>query len=186
MDVLATDSPADAAVWIAERFTVPTIPARWHIARLQGQHRVGYERGVGLLIRSGLWAGFREATQAIAPVLLEFAEPAEGLRDVLTVRISYRAIARFSGISSHNAIRSALVALKEAGFLRLPQDSARRSPDRLSARYEITPYSDELWELAQAAARQQQQEITAEIELRERERKERIRTAKASSKRAVY
>jgi hypothetical protein len=46
-------------------------------------------------------------------VLLEFAEPAVGLRDAVTVTISYRAIARYSGITSHNPIRNGLVALKE-------------------------------------------------------------------------
>jgi hypothetical protein len=98
----------------------------------------------------------------------------------------YRAIARFSGITSHNAIRSALVALNEAGFLKFPDGSSRSGPARLSTTYELTPHSDDLWELAQAAALQTQQEIAAEVELRERERKERIRTAKPSSKRAVY
>ena len=34
MDVHAMDSPADAAIWIAERFSVPSIPARKHFTVL--------------------------------------------------------------------------------------------------------------------------------------------------------
>jgi hypothetical protein len=47
MDVLGTDSPAGAAIWIADRFEVPTIPARRHVARLKGQHRVATNAASG-------------------------------------------------------------------------------------------------------------------------------------------
>jgi hypothetical protein len=171
MDVLGTESPADAAIWIAARFDVPAISARRHVARLKGQYRVGYARGVGLLIRSGFlgWVP-RGATQAIALVLLEFAEPAEGLRDVLTVTISYRAISRFSGITSPNAIRSALVALGEAGFLKLPPGPARRTPDRLSATYQLTPYSDDAPSIVAIATAMLRLEIKVKASLLTRSR----------------
>ena len=182
MDVLALDSPAEAAIWIAERFDIPPIPARKHLAQKRRRDRVGYERGLGLLIRSGLWAGFQEATQAIAPVLLEFAEPHETDREKLVVQISYGSITRFSGVRSPNAIRRALVALDEAGFLTLPDCPRRRTPDRESATYTLTPNSDTLWELAQAVARQMQQEIAAEVELRARNRSGRIRNLRKDEK----
>ena len=76
--------PADAALWIAERFTVPLVPARKHLA---GTARRGerVKSGLALMIRSGLWAELSPAAQAIAPVLLEIAEkerPADERRAV--------------------------------------------------------------------------------------------------------
>jgi hypothetical protein len=173
MDVLAMASPADAAVWIADRFKVPSIPARKRLDGERRRDRVGYERGLTLLIRSGLWARLSLATQAIAPVLVDFAERQRPHDEVGRVQMAYRTIARFSGIQSHNAIRKGLVELSEIGFLVLPLATVR-SLDRQSASYTVTPTSQELWEFAQMAARQMQQEIDAEIELRKRQRNDRL------------
>jgi hypothetical protein len=121
MDVHAMDSPADAAIWIAERFTVPSIPARKRLTVADGRRcRIGYEHGLGLLIRSGLWARLSEPAQAIAPVLLEFGEKSGPLDEAPRVQMAYRTLARFSGVQSHNAIRKGLVDLSEVGFLVLP------------------------------------------------------------------
>jgi hypothetical protein len=96
--------------------------------------------------------------------------------EVLQVRISYRAITRYSGIQSPNAVRKALLELSELGFLRLPDPAVPRLlADRATATYTLTPLSNELQELAQASARQSQQEIAAEVELRARKRRERMR-----------
>jgi hypothetical protein len=176
MDVHAMDSPADAAIWIAERFSVPSIPARKHLDGSVRGMRVGYEQGLGLLIRSRLWSRLSEATKAIAPILLELAEKEQPHHEVLQVRISYRAITRHSGIQSPNAVRKALLELSELGFLRLPDPAVPRLlADRATATYTLTPLSNELQELAQASARQSQQEIAAEVELRARKRRERMR-----------
>jgi hypothetical protein len=176
MDVLALQNAADAGLWIAERFPVPTIPAR---KRLTSESRlrspVGYERGLGLLIRSGLWRILSEPAKAIAPVLMEYAEKRKA-GVVFDVQIAYRRISRFSGIQSPNAIRKGLMELSEVGFLVLPGGPVHRSPDRQSGAYVVTPNSDQLWELAQMVARQQQQEIAAEIELRKRDRNARLKS----------
>jgi hypothetical protein len=175
MDVRELASPADAALWIADRFIVPTIPARKQLNRPERRMRVGYERGLGLLIRSGLWSTLSQATKAIAPVLLDLAEKEQQHREILTVRISYRGITRYSGIQSPNAIRKALLELADLKFLRLPEPA--RSPlltDHTAATYTLAPLSDELWELANARALQTQQEITAEIDLRGRKRRARV------------
>ena len=175
IDVLKT-SAADAALWIAARFDVPAIPARKRLAgRRQPRDRVGYEHGLGLLIRSGLGARLPEAARAIGPVLLELAERHLPCDEESTIRISYAGITRYSGIRSPNSIRKALVALSEIGFIKLPKTASRRTPERASALYTLTPFSNQLWELAQAFARQTQVEIATEIELRDRLRKERIR-----------
>jgi hypothetical protein len=181
MDVLGC-APAEAALWIAERFSVPTIPARKRPEGATQRYRVGHEGVLGLLIRSGLWARLSVATRAIAPVLLEFAEKQETGRHILRVRISYGAIARSSGIGSPNAIRKALVELSELGLLQLPNKAPRAALERGTATYLLTPDSDALYELAQTVARQHQQEIDAEVDLRARLRSERMRASGLNQK----
>jgi hypothetical protein len=77
-------------------------------------------------------------------------------------------------VQSHNAIRKGLVELSEVGFLVIPAATARRSLDRQSASYTVTPNSHELWELTQTVFSQMQQEVAAEIELRKRQRHARL------------
>jgi hypothetical protein len=175
MDVLGMSSPADGALWIADRFAVPTIPSRRPLPSLGRSFRVGYERGLGLLVRSGLWGKLSEAARCIAPVLLEMAERLEPADEELSVQISYVGIARFSGVSSHRAIRKALIELGEIGFLRFPCAGLRRSPERTSSRYLVTPLSNDLWESGNAFAGQLRTEIAAEKELRKRSRQSRLR-----------
>lgn len=174
---------ADAALWIAARFDVPRIPAR---RRLDDPNRrrytSGYEHGLGFLIRSGLWSTLSDATHAIVPALLELADRGGPLNDEFTIQISYMGIARHSGIKSPNSIRSALVALSDIGFLKLPDTPPRRSPERATATYVITPHSNQVWESAQALAGQRQTEIAAEVELRRRLRKERVQFLKDRGK----
>ncbi len=180
MGVLSIDSPAEAALWIAERFQVPTIPARKHLARNNRRRDpVGYEQGLGLLIRSGLWAKLSTPAHSLAAVLLEFGEKESPLDETLRVQMAYRTLARFSGVQSHNAIRKGLLELGEVGFLRLPNCARSTSLNRRSATNTVTPNSHQLWELAQTTARQTQQESAAEVELRKRQRNERMRSNKA-------
>src|ERR1035438_8556935 len=77
MDVLEL-AAADAALWIAARFSVPTIlpgkrlgePDRW-------RDRVGHERELELLVRSGLFGVLSEPARLIAPVFLAICEKQE-------------------------------------------------------------------------------------------------------------
>ena len=154
---------------------MPRIASRRHLVKANPhRYRVGYERGLGLLIRSGLWARLSEPAKAIAAVLLEFGERIGSSDDALRPQMAYRSIARYSGVQSHNAIRNGLVELAEMGFLILPAVTTPRTPDRQSATYTVTPNSQALWELAQTAARQTQQEAAAEVELRRQQRNERL------------
>jgi hypothetical protein len=104
--------------------------------------------------------------------MAERQEPAD---EELSLRISYVGIARFSGVRSHRAIRKALLELGEIGFLRMPCAGLRRSPERNSSSYVVTPLSDELWDAGNAFAAQLRQEIAAEKELRKRARDLRVR-----------
>jgi hypothetical protein len=104
--------------------------------------------------------------------MAERLEPAD---EELALQISYVGIARFSGVKSHRAIRHALVELSEIGFLCMPCAGLRRSPERDSAQYIVTPLSDELREAGNAFAAQLRTEIAAEKELRKRARELRVR-----------
>jgi hypothetical protein len=144
MDVLGL-AAADAALWIAQRFKVPTIPAGKRLTESdQWRHRVGYEHGLELLIRSGQFGTLSEPARWIAPVLLAMSEKMEGTDQMFSIRISYGGISRYSGISSPNAISKALIELRDIGFVRLPDGDLPRCPAGPASRYIITPSSNVL------------------------------------------
>jgi len=131
----------DAAKWIAARFDVPAIPKhkklvrpeRWHIGRA----------GVGDLlfqdlVGSGLWAAMSDAERAVFVVIRAFAD--EG-----TVKISYRALARYSGKTSDATIARVLHRFERMCILKVHRGSA----DGLRAvgTYELTPDSPYLQKL---------------------------------------
>jgi len=181
MDVLGLPA-ADAALWIANRFDVPMIPAGKRLTEVDRWHgRVGYECGMELLIRSGLFGTLSESARSIAPILLAMSEKIESRDQVFSIRMSYLGISRYSGIRSPNAIRKALSELSDIGFLRLPEAGVRRCPDRMASLYIVTPISEELRELAQSFVAQMRMEIAAERELRARVRAEKIRAWKERS-----
>lgn len=135
MDVRGVNA-GDAALWIAERFDVPTIPAGKRLGEPDRWRRpVGYERGLELLVRSGLWGNLSEAAQSIAPVLFHMSEKEEPTGQESSIRISYSGISRYSGTKSPNSIRKALLELGELGFLTQPEAGVRCSPARQAALY---------------------------------------------------
>jgi hypothetical protein len=150
MDVLGL-AVGDAAMWISERFEVPTIPAGKRPTEPdRSRGPVGYERGLELLVRSGLFGTLSEPARSIAPVLLAMSEEKAPIGQELSVRISYAAIARYSGVRSPNTIRRALLELAELGLIELPEAGHHRSPRREASLYVVTPNSDVLQELAQS------------------------------------
>jgi len=185
MDVLGL-SAADAALWIAEHFDVPTIPKGKRLTeepRFRSQ--AGCERGLGLLVRCGLFGTLSESARSLAVVFAEMCDKDEPMAYEFPVQISYGGITRYSGVVSSNAIRKALLALGEIGFLQLPEAGRRRSPQNPAATYIVTPNSNELNELAQAQAAQMRTEIAAERELRRRLRTEKTRAWREKSGRQV-
>ena len=168
-------SAADSALWIAERFAVPTIPAGKRLEEPQRwRDRFGYDQGLGLLVKSGLYGRLSEAARSIAPVLMEMSEKDKETDQQSKIQISYVAISRFSGIRSPNAVRKALVELHEIGFLVPAGANVRRSPTREVSRYIVTPNSEILVENAHLFSSQLRSEIAAERELRQRQRQLRI------------
>jgi hypothetical protein len=176
MDVLQLNLPADAALWIAERFEAPTIQATRPNNSVRPWGRFGGHNIKGLLIASGLWADLSAPAKAIAAILLDKAreEAGPGEREVL-LQMSYQTMTRFAGVRSPNAIRKALLELEEIDFLQLtPKRASPTPPLRESGAYRIGLPSDCLWETAQASAKRLQDEIDAEKELRRRAAAERV------------
>jgi hypothetical protein len=169
-------SAADAALWIAARFEVPKIPTGKRLVEADRcRSQAGCDRGLGLLVRSGLWGTLSAPAQSAAAVLWETCEKDEPTTQEFPIRISYAGISRYSGVRSPNAIHKALMELGEIGFLKFPEAGLRRTPARTAAKYIVTPNSDELYELAQAFSAQMKTEIAAARELRARLRSEQIR-----------
>jgi len=167
---------ADAALWISARFDVPMIRVGWHLMEPDRLHRpVGYESGMELLVRSGLFGTLSGPARSIAPVLVAMSEKATATAQEQAIQMSYQAMMRYSGIASPNAIRKALGELAEIGFLEIPDAGLCRSPQRSASHYIVTPNSDGLIELAQTFAAQMKTEIADERELRARLRREKTR-----------
>jgi DNA-binding HxlR family transcriptional regulator len=180
MDAMGLASAWESATWIADRFPVPHIAKGSHLKRA---HRVprkaGFEGDIGLLVRSGLWAGLSKPTRCIVPVLLLFADWETGKAEA-AVKVSYRAIGRYSGVTSPNAIAKAIRELQEIGWLkRLVNEHT--GPVAETGSYVLTPQSDDLTELANAKARQMKDEIEAEKQGRRELREARRRYLKSQA-----
>jgi hypothetical protein len=185
VDVLGVDF-AGAARWLDANFDVPHIPKGRHLERAAAIHpyMVGHEQPIELLIKSGLWATLSAQTQRVAPVLIALAERKE--QNTFEVRISYRTMMRYSGVRSENSIRRALTALAEIGWLSASPRAEQRNDGILRdvGRYVLTPYSDQVCELANAVHAQMRKEIEQEREVRRQKRAAR-KVALAAASRAA-
>ncbi len=168
---------AEAIYWIANRFPVPTIPNGKHLVKPKGRvARYGFERPIELLVRSGLWARMSRCAQLLAVAFVEL--PLESQRDESwELEISYRALARYSGLKSDASICKGLQELEFMGWLRRKQPCYRErdSPVRETATYVVTPYSDAVRELANATAADLRQAIDEERRMRAEKRARRTR-----------
>ena len=168
MAVLELQNPGAAARWIAERFPVPELPPGKHLVEPDRPIFIyGSESEIGLLVHSGLWARLSPAARALIPVLLEFADRRDGQQGYV-ISISYRAIVRYSGIQSPNAIAAALRELEQIAWLvrSTGQREPGSGPVRTASTYQLTPRSDELVQLANAHFKEMRDEIAIEKALR--------------------
>jgi hypothetical protein len=174
IDVLDLSGPADAAIWIAEHFSVPYIPKGKHLKRpARPPVRAGFEGDIGILVFSGLWADFCAPTRCIVPALLSLA-PWESGKSTAVISISYEGISRYSGVASPNAIANAIRELEEIGWLtRMKASKCTTDPLRAVGVYLLTPQADSVVELAAARWTQTQEAIEGEREIRRRQRTER-------------
>jgi len=167
----------EAIRWIAQRFEVPSIPKGKQLVKPKGHlARYGYERPIELLLRSGLWAKMSRPAQLLAVVFVELK--VEGQRDESwELEISYRALARYSGLKSDASVSKGLKDLEGIGWLQRQRRRTGRSrgPVRETATYMVTPYSDAVRELANATAADLHAAIDEERQMRAEKRAQRIR-----------
>jgi hypothetical protein len=154
----------EAVAWFVRNFDVPHLAKGTHLEKREGWHpayRAGIrEDPLTYLIRTGTFAELKPAAQSVLCVLLEFA--VENNECV----ISYRGLARYSGIQSDATVRAALKQLEETHILKfLPSDP--RNGLRGVGRYLLTPDSQELAKSARATYERLEAEISLEKELRQ-------------------
>jgi predicted transcriptional regulator len=167
---------ADAALWIAGRFPVPRLKLGAHLkGRESDRIQYGTEQPIELLIRSGIWATLSQQTQRLIPVVLVYATKRSG-QDVYDLELSYAAMRRYSGISSLSSVSQALNEMREIGWMPpKARGSVNAGPGQPCARYVLTPFSDQLRELANSTVQEHKTAIEAEKEIRARIRRERLK-----------
>lgn len=165
---------SQATDWICAHWTVPTIaknaklsrPERWSTSPI-GLSSFPLER----FIRSGIWAKLGAGARSILPVLFCFTERDE-------VCISYRALRRYSGISSDPSIAGALRQLKQIGILEsLPKAS---NNFRDAGRYHFTLDSPKFQAVLSSVHDQLRVERDGERELRAQRRNSLLSSKKPS------
>ena len=171
MAVLGFTNVGEAAKWVAGEFDVPDLPRGKHLVHPERpRFQVGFEKPIGLLINSGLWASISLPARAIVPVLLEFGKIDPG-KETLTLKMAYRTIGRFSGGKSPNAVSRALKELIAIGWLRsVRPHNARETVVRETGTYIQTPKSDELVDLAHRTFKQFRHDIEVQREARDADR----------------
>jgi len=155
-------------------FDVPTIPKGSHLKNPDCLIvPPACEDPICLLVLSGVWADLSVTAQRLIPVLLNLGRWEESGSDC-TIRISYRAMMRYSGIESPNAIKDVLDELENIGWLvRLGSPQRGESPIKGTAEYRLTPLSQGVMELANKMAPQFGAAIQAAKAARKRQRQER-------------
>lgn len=178
MAVRGITNPGEAALWIANRFEVPNLPQGRHLIQPERPiFQFGSESEIGLLVHSGIWAILSPTARALVPVLLEYADR-ESQRTI-SIRISYIALTRYSGVSSPNAIAGALRELQDLGWLTKAAGlrTPGSAPVRETSTYLLTPRSDQFLELAHSMCAQMRDETTMQRKLRADARAKRQRSA---------
>lgn len=181
ISVLSTDIHG-AIRWLDENFKLEYIPKGKHLEpRTKEQpFQVGHEQPLDLLVSSGIWAGLAAQTQRIVPVLLKFAKKID--RDRWRTDMSYTGLMRYSGVRSRNSISTAINQLREIGWLVVEQIPSSNGPLKIVNSYLITPYSDDLMELANSMALQVKQEIAVEKRIRKEQYRARQEALDAAKK----
>jgi hypothetical protein len=103
----------EATSWLCARWPVPTVAKNTKLARRErwATAPVGFSSfPLEEFIRSGVWAVLDDPARAVLPVLFCFAERG-------TVSVSYRGLARYSGLASFASIRKALQRFNQLGIL---------------------------------------------------------------------
>jgi len=157
-------SVIEAVQWLDDRFPgAPRIVKGKHIVKRRAQEEIGTRIGVDSpwtdLRRSAfLGATMTPAEQCVLSALVELANPTTG-----EARLSYRTIARISGVRSDTSIARALRRLEQMSLLEINrgQDSGRQAN-----RYKLTAENISFQELVRAVTERMRRDIASEKELR--------------------
>ena len=173
VDVLRV-TVAEAAKWIGQRFPVPTIPARKHLAKpLPVVRDIEHQGALELLVKSGVWAVLPAAARSLVPVFHVMAPDDRARQRGYSVTLAYRTLRRLAGLGSDSSVSKGLEALDEIGFLKNPKGKGPKALIRATNTYRVTPFSESLLERAHAVHAQTRAEIEAEREMREDQRRQR-------------
>jgi hypothetical protein len=102
-----------ATAWLCARWPVPTVAKNTKLARSERWAASPFGLSSFPLeefIRSGVWAALDDPARAVLPVLFCFAERG-------TVSVSYRGLARYSGLKSSATVAKGFQQLKRIGIL---------------------------------------------------------------------
>ena len=173
IDFLGVDV-ANAISWVAQRFEVPQIPARKPRDRPDRRRLDNLTDPITFLVRSHIFSRLSVPARLLAPVLVSLSEKngysAEASR---TIDISYRALMRYSGLKSPNAVRKGIEELKVIGWM-LGGSEATGSV-RTTGSYVILPFAEPMIDLGHSLAKEEQVLIEHERQQSKRRRQERER-----------
>jgi hypothetical protein len=106
-------------------------------------------------------------------ILLHLVRKRDGT-PVYDVTVRYAGLQRYTGMGSPASVSKALKEAQAIGWLQEPQAKRNHGPGQRAGHSVLTPYSDELRELANATAAEVPEEIAAQKELRQAKRNQRI------------
>ncbi len=151
---------AEAILWVAARFSVPTIERRHLSNKRPTLSPVGYGSNLEQLIRSGLWATLSGPEAKLLVTLTEFPG-----------KLSYSTLQMLSGVA-RSSIPPALDRFRQMGLLRVKRAN---KTDALpgSSEYQLTWDDPGLQRLMSETYATTSREAEAQKELREAERSER-------------
>ncbi len=175
MGVLGVDV-GSAALWIAERFCVPSVKCgrpQGSLTKQPAPYRIGV-RGSELevLVRSGMFGQLSAPERSIVVALHEFRDPDSGL-----TRMSYRAIMRYSGIAGWTTLSKALSHLQRLHLIQVHQ-GARIGVRRECSVYRVTLEDEKFLERCNEIYNRSRKEIEQERMYRKQLRNDRQRRSR--------
>jgi hypothetical protein len=169
----------EATAWLCARWPVPTIAKNTKLARPQrwAASPVGLSSfPLEQFVRSGVWTGLDDAGRAVLSVLFCFSEKGE-------VAVSYRGLARYSGMKSDATIAKVLRHFKNLGII----ESLPRSKNfRDVGRYRFTLDSERFQAVLAEVHARLKLESGAERELRSQSRALSVPHSESRTPKALY
>jgi hypothetical protein len=173
-----------ALAWLTERFPgIPCIPARRAAEKPQPRYLNGSMDPLRYLAATMIQPRLAACTILVANALLLLCEPGATVESPRTGSISYKALARYSGVSSNASIHKAIEELRLIGWLQY--GSARTGLTRTLNEYVLTPFSEEVRRIGDDIAREERAEIEWERAASKAKKAERDRQYR-EAKRGVF